>query len=30
VAYVCDFGVCQAPTSDPVQLREQLLAGWQR
>jgi uncharacterized protein YyaL (SSP411 family) len=29
-AYVCEFGVCQAPTSDPVQMRQQLLQGWRK
>jgi len=29
-AFVCDRSICQAPTSDPAVLREQLLRGWQR
>jgi uncharacterized protein len=27
-AYVCEFGTCQAPTSDPGQMRAQILDGW--
>jgi uncharacterized protein YyaL (SSP411 family) len=30
VAYVCEYGACQQPTSDPRQLRQQILQGWQR
>jgi len=29
-AYVCEFGVCQAPTSDPVLMRTQILQGWEK
>ena len=29
-AYVCEFGVCQAPTTDPDQMREQMLRGWKK
>ena len=29
-AYVCEFGICQAPTSDPLQVREQILVGWRK
>jgi uncharacterized protein YyaL (SSP411 family) len=29
-AYVCEFGVCQAPTSDPGQMQEQMLQGWRK
>ncbi len=29
-AYVCEFGVCQAPTTDPGQMREQMLRGWKK
>jgi uncharacterized protein YyaL (SSP411 family) len=28
VAYVCEYGACQEPTSDPAQLRQQLLRDW--
>lgn len=28
VAYVCEYGACKEPTSDPVRLRQQLLEGW--
>jgi len=27
-AFVCKFGVCKKPTSDPVELKKQLLDGW--
>jgi uncharacterized protein YyaL (SSP411 family) len=27
-AYVCRFGSCARPTSDPGTLREQILEGW--
>ncbi len=30
VAYVCVQGSCKAPTSDPLVLRSELLAGWAR
>jgi uncharacterized protein YyaL (SSP411 family) len=30
VAYVCEYGACQAPTSDPQTLRRQFLQGWER
>ena len=29
-AFVCEFGTCQAPTSDIAKVREQLLRGWTR
>ena len=29
-AYVCEFGICQAPTGDPEKMRVQLLAGWRK
>jgi len=29
-AYVCRQGSCQAPTSDPAELKRQMLSGWQR
>ena len=29
-AYVCEFGVCQAPTTDPRQMHEQILRGWRK
>jgi uncharacterized protein YyaL (SSP411 family) len=29
-AYVCKFGTCKTPTSDPVVLRSQILEGWAR
>jgi len=30
VAYVCQFGSCQAPTNDAATLKRQLQAGWKR
>jgi len=27
-AYVCEYGTCQAPTSETVKLRAQMLVGW--
>ena len=30
VAYVCEYGTCQAPTSDPVELKKQVLVGWEK
>jgi uncharacterized protein len=27
-AYVCQFGTCQAPTSDPARVRKQVARGW--
>ncbi len=29
-AYVCEFGVCQAPTNDPKKMSAQLLTGWRK
>jgi uncharacterized protein YyaL (SSP411 family) len=29
-AYVCEFGICQAPTSDPALMRMQILQGWRK
>ena len=29
-AYVCEYGVCQAPTSNPARMREQILQGWRK
>jgi uncharacterized protein YyaL (SSP411 family) len=29
-AYVCKFGTCQLPTTNPTQLQEQLMDGWER
>jgi len=29
-AYVCQEGSCKAPTSDPAELRRQVLEGWER
>ena len=29
-AYVCEFGTCQAPTSDAGLMLQQLMAGWER
>ena len=29
-AYVCEFGVCQAPTSDPALMGKQILQGWRK
>ena len=29
-AYVCQYGVCQAPTSDPALMRTQFLQGWRK
>jgi len=29
-AYVCEFGVCQAPTNDPEIMSAQILAGWRK
>ncbi|MEN8006567.1 MAG: thioredoxin domain-containing protein [Candidatus Krumholzibacteriota bacterium] len=29
-AYVCEFGICQAPTTDPLQMRGQILRGWRK
>jgi uncharacterized protein YyaL (SSP411 family) len=28
IAYVCEFGTCQAPTSDPQVMMQQVLTGW--
>ncbi|MCK9996514.1 MAG: thioredoxin domain-containing protein [Candidatus Krumholzibacteria bacterium] len=29
-AFVCEFGICQAPTSDPDTMRTQILQGWRK
>jgi uncharacterized protein YyaL (SSP411 family) len=29
-AYVCEYGVCRAPTSDPSRMREQIMQGWRK
>ncbi len=29
-AYVCEFGVCQAPTEDPGLMKDQMLQGWKK
>jgi uncharacterized protein len=29
-AYVCQYGSCQEPTSDPTTLRSQILSGWMK
>jgi len=29
-AYVCEYGTCQAPTSDSAQVRKQVLRGWMK
>lgn len=28
LAYVCEFGACQTPTDDPVELLQQIQTGW--
>jgi uncharacterized protein YyaL (SSP411 family) len=28
LAYVCEFGTCQVPTGDPVELLQQIRSGW--
>jgi len=29
-AFVCEFGICQAPTTDPLKMQEQILTGWRK